>query len=162
VLAGLRDDYPRASALPGPGFAAGPCLFKDTLQLAAFMNNTFGLGYAAIQVNEGLPAFVVDQIAARYRINEMTVGILGMAFKANSDDTRSSLSYKLKKLLMYKARAVLTTDPLVNTDRELLPVAEVVERSDVLIVGAPHREYKHLDLRGKPLFDIWNFVAPPS
>lgn len=161
VLAGLRDDYPRATALPGPGFAAGPCLFKDTLQLAAFMNNTFGLGYAAMQVNEGLPAFVVDQISSQYRLSEMTVGVLGMAFKGNSDDTRSSLSYKLKKLLKYRAKDVLTTDPLVQTDRDLLPLEEVIKRSDLLILGAPHREYKQLDLGGKPLFDIWNFHQKP-
>jgi UDP-N-acetyl-D-mannosaminuronic acid dehydrogenase len=158
VLAGLRDDYPRATALPGPGFAAGPCLFKDTLQLAAFMNNTFGLGYAAIQVNEGLPAFIIDQLAAQYQLSEMTVGILGMAFKANSDDTRASLSYKLKSLLEYKARTVLTTDPLVQTDRELLPLEDVIRRSDLLILGTPHREYKKLDLGGKPVFDVWNYL----
>ena len=36
VLQAIREDYPRARDLPGPGFAAGPCLFKDTMQLAAF------------------------------------------------------------------------------------------------------------------------------
>src|SRR4029077_6419049 len=36
VLRAIREDYPRAADLPGPGFAAGPCLFKDTMQLAAF------------------------------------------------------------------------------------------------------------------------------
>ena len=36
VLDAIRRDYPRASDLPGPGFAAGPCLLKDTMQLAAF------------------------------------------------------------------------------------------------------------------------------
>ncbi len=35
----------------------------------------------------------------------MTVGILGMAFKAESDDIRSSLSYKLKRLLQVQGRA---------------------------------------------------------
>ena len=100
------------SALPGAGFAAGPCLLKDTLQFAAISNHQFGLGYAAINVNEGLPAYVVDDIRRRFPLASMTVGILGMAFKAGSDDVRSSLSYKLKKLLRLTARDVLTTRPL--------------------------------------------------
>ena len=58
----------------------------------------------------------------------MTVGILGMAFKAESDDTRSSLSYKLKRILRFKAGAVLCTDPYVTTDPDLLPLDEVLER----------------------------------
>jgi len=57
LLAGLKEDYPRMRDLPGPGLAAGPCLYKDTLQLAAFSNHQFSLGYSAIQVNEGLPGF---------------------------------------------------------------------------------------------------------
>ena len=56
----------------------------------------------------------------------MTVGLLGMAFKAESDDTRASLSYKFKKALRGQARAVLTTDPFVTTDPDLLPLDEVI------------------------------------
>ena len=44
LLAGLKDGYPRMADLPRPGFAAGPCLYKDTLQLAAAYSDTFGLG----------------------------------------------------------------------------------------------------------------------
>ena len=156
LLEGLKHDYPRARDLPGPGFAAGPCLYKDTLQLAASSNNQFGLGYSAIQINEGLPAYLVAELGKRYRLAEMTVGLLGMAFKAESDDIRSSLSYKLKKQLRFQAGKVLTTDPLVKDDPELLPLEQVLARSDLLIVCVPHNAYKGLDLRGKPTLDIWN------
>ena len=62
----IREDYPRAADLPGPGFAAGPCLFKDTMQLAAFTADHFPLGQAAMQVNEGLPAYIVSALERRY------------------------------------------------------------------------------------------------
>ena len=52
----LAFDYPRAADMPGAGFAAGPCLFKDTMQLAAFTDNSFVLGHSAMLVNEGLTA----------------------------------------------------------------------------------------------------------
>jgi UDP-N-acetyl-D-mannosaminuronic acid dehydrogenase len=156
LLAGLKEDYPRARDLPTPGLSAGPCLYKDTLQLAAFANNQFGLGYAAMQVNEGLPQFLVGQLEDRFPLGEMTVGLLGMAFKADNDDIRSSLSYKLKKLLHMSARNVLTTDPYVTVDPSLHPLEHVIEKSDVLIVCVPHTPYKKLDLSHKNVVDIWN------
>ncbi len=160
LLAGLKEDYPRMRDLPGPGLAAGPCLYKDTLQLAAFTNNQFGLGYSAIQVNEGLPSFLVEELRGRYPLSEMVVGLLGMAFKADSDDVRSSLSYKLKKTLRFHARDVLTTDPLVRSDPELLPLDAVVERSDLLILCVPHSSYRGIDLGGRPIVDLWGLLRP--
>jgi UDP-N-acetyl-D-mannosaminuronic acid dehydrogenase len=159
VLTGLKADYPRMRDLPGPGFAAGPCLYKDTLQLASFANNQFPLGQAAINVNEGLPDFIIGQLRTRFSLQDLTVGILGMAFKADSDDTRSSLSYKLRRLLRVRAREVLTTDPFVRTDPTLLPVDEVLGRSDLLIVGVPHSSYRSLDMRGKPVVDLWGLYG---
>jgi UDP-N-acetyl-D-mannosaminuronic acid dehydrogenase len=81
-----------------------------------------------------------------------------MAFKADSDDPRASLSYKFKKALTGVAREVLTTDPLVTTDRDLLPFDEVVARSDLLILCTPHRGYKNADLKGKPVVDVWGLL----
>ncbi len=149
------EDYPRAADLPGPGFAAGPCLLKDTMQLAAFNNNNFALGQASMQINEGLPLYLVSRMAARFDLDTMSVGILGMAFKGESDDNRSSLSYKLKRVLKVRAREVLTTDPFVQVDGSLSPLEQVLEQSDLVIIGAPHRIYADISIT-QPVVDIWN------
>ncbi|MEI7805980.1 MAG: nucleotide sugar dehydrogenase [Hyphomicrobiales bacterium] len=158
IMKAVKHNYPRMKTFPGPGFAAGPCLFKDTMQLAAFARNQFGLGHAAMQINEGLVLNVVEDLRRSYELEKMTVGLLGMAFKANIDDTRSSLSYKLKKALMSSAREVLTADPFVTTDPAILPLDVVVERSDLLILCTPHTAYKTADLKGKPVVDVWGFL----
>jgi UDP-N-acetyl-D-mannosaminuronic acid dehydrogenase len=156
----LTLDYPRAQDMPGPGFAAGPCLFKDTMQLAAFSDNGFGLGHSAMLVNEGLPLYLVSQLEEKYDLKNMTVGILGMAFKSGSDDIRSSLSYKLQRVLKFKAGKVITTDPYVTltTDPNLLPLETVLTEADLVIVATPHPEYLGLKT-SKPLADIWNVAG---
>jgi len=158
IMRAMKQNYPRARSFPGPGFSAGPCLFKDTMQLAAYARNQFGLGHAAMQVNEGLVLQLVDDLRHGYEISSMTVGLLGMAFKAEIDDTRASLSYKLKHALEICARRVLTTDPFVTTDPNILPFDHVVDHSDLLILCAPHSVYGEADLKGKPVVDIWGFL----
>jgi UDP-N-acetyl-D-mannosaminuronic acid dehydrogenase len=159
VLRAIREDYPRARDLPGPGFAAGPCLFKDTMQLSAFTSDHFPLGQAAMQVNEGLPAYLVSSMERRYgSLRGKTVGILGMAFKAESDDTRASLSYKLRKLLAWAGARVVCTDPYVQDDR-LTTLDCVLQESDILVLGAPHAAYKGLEIGGKDVVDVWGAMG---
>ncbi len=154
IRAAVRHDYPRAADLPGAGFAAGPCLLKDTMQLAALHNNNFSLGHASMVINEGFPRYLAGRLERRFDLESMTVGILGMAFKAESDDARSSLSYQLKREMRYRAARVLCTDPYVADDT-LSPLDEVVDQSDLLIVGAPHRRYASI-VTSTPVVDVWN------
>jgi len=159
VLEAIRRDYPRAADLPSPGFAAGPCLFKDTMQLAAFTSDHFPMGQSAMQVNEGLPAYIVSALERRYgSLQGRTIGILGMAFKAESDDPRASLSYKLRKLLHWSGAQVLCTDPYVPDDR-LVPLETVLAEADVLILGVPHRAYRGLEVGGRDVVDIWGAMG---
>ena len=151
----ITFNYSRASDLPNAGFTAGPCLFKDTMQLAAFSNSIFMLGHSAVQINEGLPLYIVRKIEERYDLTSKTVGILGMAFKGESDDIRSSLSYKLKKILQFKAESVLTSDPFVSVDENLVTQEYLFDKSDIVIIGAPHEIYRNIESK-KIIIDIWN------
>ena len=159
VYNAIRQDYPRAVDLPGPGFAAGPCLLKDTMQLSAFTADHFPMGQAAMQINEGLPAYIVDTLNSRRPLRGRTLGILGMAFKGESDDSRASLSYKLRKLAQFKGAKVMCTDPFVP-DPTFEPLDKVMRDSDVIVVGAPHRAYRGLEVDGREVVDIWGITGP--
>ena len=159
VLAAMKTDYPRARDIPRAGFAAGPCLPKDTMHLATFAGDGFSLGKAAIDVNLGLVNHLIEVMHNRYGdLGRVRVGLLGMAFKADSDDTRFSLSYRLKDALRPWAREVLTTDPHVTTDLDLLPVREVIDASDLLVLCVPHTAYRDLDIGNTPVVDVWGFL----
>lgn len=158
IRSALTYNYPRAADMPRVGFTAGPCLLKDTMQIAAFNNNNFVLGHASMMINEGLPLYVVSRIEEGVDLSDKVVGILGMAFKGESDDVRSSLSYKLKRILRFKAKEVLCTDPFVTVDPTLVGLEDVLNRADLLIVGAPHNAYKALDVK-QPVYDIWNVIS---
>lgn len=158
VWGAITQDYPRLAGFPKAGFAAGPCLFKDTMQLAAFYNNEFTLGQSAMLVNEGLPRVLMGHLRAEAGpLREKTVGILGMAFKGDNDDTRESLAFKLRKLLSLECKAVLCTDELARGDW-WRPLDEVVAAADVLVIGAPHSRYRTLE-PGKPVLDAWNLLG---
>ncbi len=151
--------YPRIMGLPTPGFASGPCLFKDTVHLNAFSQHNFHVGNAAILINEGMPTYVVDRLKLKHDLRNKRVGILGMAFKANIDDKRDSLSYKLFKLLEFEAKEVYCSDPYIKGEGFVSP-EELLRKSDIIIVGTPHREYANLKIdSSKDLVDVWNLYG---
>lgn len=156
ICEAMTRDYPRLSGLARAGLAAGPGLPLDTVQLAAFDWSGFPLGQAALAINEGLPAALVAQAKIRHDLSGMVAGVLGMAFKAESDDARGSLAYKLAKLLRLECRDVLCTDPHVD-DASLVPLDRVLDESDILFVGACHAEYRDLAFT-QPVVDCFGFL----
>jgi len=150
----VTEDYPRAADLPRQGFTAGPCLYKDSMQLLSFSNNKFSMAYSAMLTNEGMPQYLVELIEKDFDLQNLTIGIMGMSFKPNIDDSRSSLSYKLKNILEFKAKKVIYTDPYVS-DLNIKSLAEVITNSDIIIIGVPHEVYRHLEVT-KPLYDLWD------
>jgi len=159
VRKAIVDGYGRAHSLPSAGFAAGPCLLKDTMQLAAFNNNNFMLGHAAMMVNEGLPAFIVEQLRHKFDLGQTRIGILGMAFKADIDDTRDSLSYKLGKILRFYGADVLYSDEYAK-DPTFISKEDLVASADVVIVGVPHSAYKELRTPAHVhVIDLWNILS---
>lgn len=150
--------YPRGESLPGPGFAAGPCLVKDTMQLVAAAPDGFQLGVAARLVNEGQPALLVAKLKAQLgTLQGKTVGILGMAFKGDIDDTRDSLSFKLKKLLEFQGARVLCSDEFATGDGWVSK--ELAVCCDAVVVAVAHSAYRGLVVpSGVVVVDLWGVV----
>ncbi|HEY3044891.1 MAG TPA: nucleotide sugar dehydrogenase [Vicinamibacterales bacterium] len=162
VRGAMVRGYGRAASLPSAGFAAGPCLLKDTMQLAAFNNNSFPLGHAAMAINEGLPNFLVDMISRRHTLTETRVGILGMTFKADIDDIRDSLSYKLGKVLRFHGAEVLYSDEYAK-DPTFISKEDLVARAQVVIVGVPHTAYRSLSVPPDvDVVDLWGVLNKPA
>ncbi len=156
IHAAVTHKYPRLAGFPKAGFAGGPCLLKDTMQLAGFNHNSFPLGQAAMMVNEGLPAALVDLVKQTRDLSGDTAAILGMAFKGDCDDDRDSLAYKLRKVLTLECREVLCSDPYV-ADPSFVPAEEALARADIVFVGACHAEYRQLRF-AQPVIDVFDFL----
>ena len=133
--------------IPVPGFAAGPCLAKDTAQLVAAAPHGFPLGLAAREANERLPDWLVRRLDIK---PGMVVAVLGAAFKPENDDIRDSLSFRLKKLLEFRGATVRMSDPFVPG---MMPLDEARRGADLTIIATPHAEYR--DVRGADVVRIW-------
>ena len=155
----MIDGYERNQSMPKAGFAAGPCLYKDTAQLNVFLKNQFTLGKTATAINQNFPKFIYKKILDRYKkgIIKKKIGILGMAFKSDIDDIRDSLSIDLWKFLKSKKLKVFISDEFVNM-KNIIKSNELIKKSDIIILGAPHSAYKKLKIpKNKYLIDTWGF-----
>ena len=154
----MIDGYERTVGLPSAGFSAGPCLLKDTMQLSSFYNSQFLLGQAAMNINEGLPNYIIKNLKNEFDLSKRSVGILGMAFKGNVDDVRDSLSFKIGKILRFEGAKVYYSDEYAK-NKDFCTKEELIKRSDIIIVGAPHSNYKGLVIPDdKKVIDLWKIL----
>ena len=157
IIDACNEDYPRLN-LPSPGpNVGGPCLSKDGWFLVEKVpfNDLIVTSY---RINEGMPAQIVTKLAQAENIQ--SVAILGMAFKAGNDDTRSSASFKLKKQLELDRYDVRCLDPHVNGYGDWSAIRGV----DALVLMTPHKEFANLyriaelvENPGALVVDIWGF-----
>ena len=154
----MRDNYDRNISIPSAGFAAGPCLLKDTMQLSSFYKHNFSLGKSAMKINEGLPKFIIDDLGKTYNLKRKTIGVLGLAFKAENDDIRDSLSIKLLNYLKTKKIKTLQSDEYYKNIKNISRSA-LIKKSNIIIIATPHKAYKNLKISSKKIVvDIWGII----
>jgi UDP-N-acetyl-D-mannosaminuronic acid dehydrogenase len=157
----MIDGYERNKNIPTAGFAAGPCLYKDTMQLNSFLKQSFSLGKVSTKINQKLPYFIYKQLLNKFKNNlkYKKIGILGITFKADIDDIRDSLALELFNLLKRKKLKVFFSDNYNLSLKKNLNQKKLISKSDIIIIGVPHKVYKTIKIpKNKYLIDIWGFI----
>jgi UDP-N-acetyl-D-mannosaminuronic acid dehydrogenase len=153
----MMFDYDRANDFPKSGFAAGPCLLKDTMQLSAYSRNQFTFANPAMVSNETLPDFLISKLKKNNLLKGVKIGILGMAFKPNNDDIRDSLAYKLKKKLEHEEAIVMCTDVYIRNNN-FFSLKKTLKECRVIFIGCPHKEYKNIKFKKSvKIIDCWDY-----
>ncbi len=159
IINASNYQYSRSN-IPKPGFAGGPCLSKDGLFLDN--NTTFSsIVSTAWKVNESIPQHVVNKIKeTKGNIFGVKIGVLGVSFKAGSDDLRNSPSQKLIELLKATGAQVKIHDPFVKGTSSL---NEVLGDSEIIVIATNHEEFKNLSKeieksKAKIIYDVWGML----
>lgn len=157
----VNQDYKRGG-LAVPGLTAGPCLFKDGFFLVNDLPY-IDLISTSWKINEAIPLFLVRRIQERMNLENKKVVVLGLAFKANIDDTRESLSLKTKKALEREGARVLLHDPHIKEYN--FDLNKLLKDADLIFIATPHNWYlknltpykiKKLAKKNCLVCDIWN------
>jgi UDP-N-acetyl-D-mannosaminuronic acid dehydrogenase len=134
----INHDYPRGG-MKMPGLTAGTCLRKD-FAFSEERSNSPGMLLAVSRVNESVPLFLVEGIKRRLGgIADKKIAVLGLTFKADTDDERDSLSFKLVRLLERELADVAVSDPHAPSPTQ--PLAEALEDADVVVIATNHTEF---------------------
>jgi UDPglucose 6-dehydrogenase len=175
VLGGMGRDHRIGSHYlsPGPGYG-GSCLPKDTRALAAIAKGhryDFRLLRAVMEVNDEQRRRIVDKVAsaASGTLRGATVGLWGLAFKAETDDVRESPAVDLARRLVSEGAAVRAYDPqavlsLLGVEMAPDPLA-AVDGADVLLVATEWPQFLQVDpvavkkaMRGSSVVDARNLL----
>jgi UDPglucose 6-dehydrogenase len=169
---------------PGPGFG-GSCFPKDTralVQIAKKNGCRMQLVETVIEVNERQKLRAVQKIINALRISSnpislegITVGVLGLSFKPNTDDVREAPSLMIIRELQRLGAHVQAYDPAaMEQAKRILPDVDcradaygVAEGADALVVITEWNQFRNLDLEkirglmGRPiLLDLRNIYEP--
>src|SRR5438477_11063610 len=136
----INRNYPRGG-IAQPGLTAGTCLRKD-FTFSEERSNAPGMLLAVSRVNESVPLFLLE--GAKRRLGGSLAGrkvaVLGLAFKAGTDDERDSLSHKLIRLLERELADVAVHDPVVAS--RTAPFEDAVRDADAIVVATNHSAFR--------------------
>ena len=156
----VNKGYKRGG-LAMPGLTGGPCLFKDGFFLVGDVPFA-DLIVTSWKINESIPLFLIKKIRERIKLENKKAAILGLAFKAEIDDTRESLSFKVKKALERERAKVFLHDPYVQGYQNDLD--ETLRGADIIFLATNHSFYKKMDIakvkklvsKNCVICDVWN------
>jgi UDP-N-acetyl-D-mannosaminuronic acid dehydrogenase len=135
----INRDYPRGG-IAQPGMTAGTCLRKD-FAFSEERSAAPGMLLAVSRVNESVPLFLLEGVKRRLGpLANRKIAVLGLAFKADTDDERDSLSHKLIRLLERELADVVVHDPLVATPT--VSLEEALDGAQAVVVATNHSEYR--------------------
>src|SRR5271169_956736 len=135
----INRDYPRGG-IAQPGLTAGTCLRKD-FAFSEERSAAPGMLLAVSRVNESVPLFLVEGIERRLgSLTGRKIAVLGLAFKADTDDERDSLAHKLIRLLERELADVAVHDPHVPTPT--VSFEEAIDAAEIVVVAANHSEFR--------------------
>ena len=139
VIELINRDYPRGG-IAQPGLTAGTCLRKD-FTFSEERSAAPGMLLAVSRVNESVPLFLLEGAKRRLgNLADRKVAVLGLAFKADTDDERDSLAHKLIRLLERELADVVAHDPRVSTPT--VSLVEAVEGADVVVMATNHSDFR--------------------
>lgn len=163
---------------PGPGFG-GSCLPKDLdaiLNLARKQGVRLSIAEAVKEANARQPRLVVGKLEKLVgTLKGKTIGVLGLTFKAHTNDLRSSPALAVMKRLEEKGALLQAYDPIAEGEaRALWPELklapnpeEVAEKADALVVLTEWPEFMALNweeigqkMKSKNIVDARNLLVP--
>lgn len=156
----VNKNYKRGG-LAMPGLTGGPCLFKDGFFLIGDVPFA-DLIATSWKINESIPLFLINKIKNRRKLEDKKTVILGLAFKAEIDDIRESLAFKVKKALERERAKVYLHDPYVKGYQNDLD--EILKGADFIFLATNHDFYKKMDVarvtklvsKDCVICDVWN------
>lgn len=156
---------------PGPGFG-GSCFPKDILaitSIASDHNVNLSLINSVIASNKTRQADIANKIAANLAPNAI-IALLGLAFKANTDDIRYSPALNIAQNLLQKGLKIKATDPqaIKNAQNHLKNAQNIefypdfydaIAGSDLILIATEWQDYQNLDFnKVKTLTDARKIV----
>ncbi len=182
VAAGMGYDKRIGPMFLDAGLGWGGSCFPKDVRALAYMAEEKGLEprilHAVLDVNYDRRRAAVRNVSEMLGgLQGKTVGLLGLAFKPNTDDMRDAPSIDIAQELTAEGASVRAYDPVaMDNARSILPAVEMfedpysmAEGCDALIVVTDWNEFKQLDLeriktlmKTPVLFDGRNIYDPPT